>query len=111
VAGWLLTGFEGLDDDHGSAACGAGLLEGIGLVIALWVGVGFVVGRRDVEQLSGSGQVLGPAAVGGEAIMADAVKARGEHVEEKASDELGKRRMNSGIGRAMVLCRSPSLAR
>ncbi len=70
-----MSGLEGLDDDHGSAAGRAGLLEGFSPVIALCVGLGLVVRRRDVEQLTGSGEVLDAPAIGKKAIMADAVEA------------------------------------
>jgi hypothetical protein len=73
VAPWFPPGLEGLDDDHGPAAVGAGLAE------RLWPGIGLVGGfvsrRLDLEQLADPGEVLGAAAVGKEAIMADAVEA------------------------------------
>jgi hypothetical protein len=89
VALWLLSWVEGFDDDHGSAAAGARLAE------RLWRCIGLVDGRvlrrRDVKQFAGAGEVLGAAAIGKKAIMADTMEARGEHVEEKAADEFGYR--------------------
>ena len=40
------------------------------------------------EQLAGARDVLGALAAGEQAIVADAVEARGQHVHEKAADEL-----------------------
>ena len=40
------------------------------------------------EQLAGAGDVVGAAAVGEQAIVADAVEAAGQHVDEEAADEL-----------------------
>ncbi len=60
-------GLEGLDDDHGSAATGAGGGERICPVIGCCDGFGFVFGRRHLEQLSGPGEVPGAPAVGEEA--------------------------------------------
>ena len=40
------------------------------------------------EQFAGAGDVLGTCAAGEQAIVADAVEACGEHVHEKAADEL-----------------------
>ena len=40
------------------------------------------------EQFAGAGDVLGAFAAGEQAIVADAVEACGEHVHEKAADEL-----------------------
>ncbi len=70
-----LAGLEGLDDDHGSAATRAGLLERLSRVIGLGIGIGFVLRRLYGEQLTGPGEVLGTPAVGKEAVMADAVEA------------------------------------
>ncbi len=69
---WFLAGLEGLDDDHRPTAAGAGLG-------AAWrfigVGSGLVLGRGDLEQLAGPGQVLGAPAVGEQAVVANAVEA------------------------------------
>ena len=58
------------------------------------IGVG--VGRFDgidgnywqCEQLAGAGDVVGALAAGEQAIVADAMEACGQHVHEKAADEL-----------------------
>ena len=84
---WCGAAFEGLDDDHGPATGRAGVGEhrrliGIGnrIELALWC--------WDAEELTGAGQVLGTSAVGEEAVVADAVEALGQDVNEEASDEL-----------------------
>ncbi len=69
-----VSGLEGLDDDHGSAAGRAGIGEHRRLI-----GIGDRIGLApwcwDVEQLAGSGEVLDAPAIGKKAIMADAVEA------------------------------------
>ena len=50
--------------------------------------VGLVLVRLDGEQLACAREVLDASAVGEEALVADAVKAVGQHVEEEAADEL-----------------------
>ncbi len=92
MASWLLAGLEGLDDNHGSAAAGAGLAERLWRCIGL-VG-GLVLRRRDVQQFAGQSQVLGTAAIGEEPVMADAVEASGQDVEQEASDELSYRQVH-----------------
>ena len=86
---WLGAGLEALDDDHAAAAVGTGLGESrrLGAIVALAI-IGFGLPRRHGEQVASQGEVPGPAAVGEEAIMADAVKARGQDMEEEAADEL-----------------------
>ncbi len=82
-----MSGLEGLDDDHGSAAGRAGIGEhrrllgiGDGIELAPWC--------WDAEQPTGAGQVLGAPAVGEQSVVADAVEALGQDVDEEASDEL-----------------------
>ena len=50
--------------------------------------VGFALCRRHVEQLAGSGDVVGAPAIGEETVVADAMEAAGQHVDEEAADEL-----------------------
>ena len=70
------SGLEGLDDDHGPAAAGAGLLEGFGSVIDLAVRFGLVLRRRDMEQFTSPGEVLGACAICKEPVMSDPVETR-----------------------------------
>ncbi len=82
-----MCGFEGLDDDHGSTAVGAGLGEDRRFGVIGGVGV-VGLGGRHGEQFAGTGDVAGAAAVGKEPVMADAVEALGQDVDEEAADEL-----------------------
>ena len=58
-------------------------LVGVGVGVA-----GLVLRWRDAEQLAGAGEVLGAPAIGEQAVVADAVEAAGQHVDEEAADEL-----------------------
>src|SRR5689334_20824335 len=76
---------EALDDDEATTAAGAGrrwwrVVGGLG--------VGLLRGRGRGEQGPDPGDVGGPGAAGEQAVVADAVEAVGEHVEQKAADEL-----------------------
>ncbi len=84
---WWVSGLEGLDDDHATAAARAGQREARRLV-GLGNGFGLVLRCRQVEQLTHPGEVLGASAIGKEPVMADAVEALGECVDEEAADEL-----------------------
>src|ERR1700738_1220462 len=80
--------FKPLDDDHAAAAAGTEICR-------------FRLGSTGTHcfdslngndlrhgQFGGAGDVLGAFAAGEQAIVADAVEARGEHVDEKSADEL-----------------------
>ncbi len=75
-------GLEGFDDDHAPATAAAGVhrLGVVVLAVAFWL--------RHIEQLTGSCNVLHARSVGDEAIVSDAVETIGQHVQEKAADEL-----------------------
>src|SRR5882757_5452409 len=80
---------EGLDDDHAATAARAWervhrRLVGVGIA-------GLALRRRDSEQLAGAGEVVGAPAIGEQAIVSDAMEAAGQHVDEKAADELAAR--------------------
>jgi len=47
-----------------------------------------IVLRRHGEQLAGSGEVLGAPAIGGQPVVADAMEAARQDVDEKAAHEL-----------------------
>ena len=78
-----------LDDDHagaGSAGMGGQHARCVrcDIRLLLWVG-----GRRvGAEQCAGCCDVVGAVGVGEEPVVADAVEAPGQHVQEKAPDEL-----------------------
>ena len=63
------------------------------------IGSVVILGHLYGEQLTSAGQVPDAPTIGKEAVMADAVEARGQDVEEKAAHELG-------VSRVMVLYRS-----
>ncbi len=89
VVGWGLSGLEGLDDDHGTAAAGTGLVGGLCFpIVVLALGVGSVLVRLDLEELAGGREVFGAPAIGKEPAVADAVEASWQDVEEEASDAL-----------------------
>ncbi len=96
-----VSGLEGLDDDHGSPAGRAGIGEHRRLI-----GIGDRIGLApwcwDAEQLAGSGDVAGAPAIGEEAVVADAVEARGQHVDEEAADEL-RYRQGHGLVQIAIL--------
>ncbi len=67
---------------HGLASVGDSLSPGGGIL------VGFVGTRRYGVQLTGARDVVDARAAGEQAIVADAVEAAGQHVDEEAADEL-----------------------
>ena len=82
--------FEGIDNDHG---CTAGW-AGVG--VDQWVVVSNVcfwckrIVTAIAEEFTQSLHILDSGMVGKESVVADAVEACGQHVNEKASDELGR---------------------
>src|ERR1700757_5270921 len=80
---WRCTALEDLDDDHATAAAWASRLAAIddgtgGLPLRFLKG----------KQLTGACDVVGARAFGEQAVVADAVEAFGQHVDEEAADEL-----------------------
>ncbi len=82
--------FEGLDNDHGRTAGGAGVGTCRAVIlIHLHIrstGITGVIG----QQFAQPGQLFGPHGVSEQAVMTDAVEACGQYVDEKAPDELGR---------------------
>src|SRR5206468_3331762 len=79
---------EGLDDDHAAAAARA-WEQGRWRLVGTRVSVaGLVLRRLDAEQVADAGEVLGAPAIGEQAVVADAVEAAGQDVDEEATDEL-----------------------
>jgi hypothetical protein len=77
------TAREDLDDDHAAAAAWTARLMGIdsstdGPAVRLCSG----------EQLAGAGDVVGAGAFGEQAVVADAMQAFWQHVDEETADEL-----------------------
>src|SRR6266568_5056889 len=80
---------EGLDDDHAPAAARARMRERMGFSLAHGAGVaGLEVCCLDVEQLMRLRDVVGASAVREEAVVADAMEAAGQDVDQEAADEL-----------------------
>ena len=77
------TACEDLDDDHATAAAWASRLA----LIDGSTG-GPVFRRCRGEQLPRAGDVVGASVFGEQAVVADAVQALGQHVDEEATDEL-----------------------
>jgi hypothetical protein len=77
---WRCTVREDLDDDHAAAAAWTGRLAGIGGGRG---GIGFRFCNG--EQLAGTGDVVGARAFGEQAVVADAVQAFWQHMEEHVS--------------------------
>src|SRR5260370_32568520 len=85
---------EGLDDDHAPAAARARIRKRLGFGVASAAGIaGLDMGCLDVEQLTRLRDVVGASAVREEAVVADAMEAAGQDVDQEAADELvdGKR--------------------
>src|SRR5215472_14089198 len=85
----LAAGFEGLDDDHAPAAAGASIPV---FVVATIFGVITRRARRSWlgygEEPAGQCNVVGPAGIGEEAVVTDAMKSVGQDMDQEAADEL-----------------------
>ena len=99
---WRMAALEGLDDDHVPAAARA------------WrVGIGrfdgrLIDGRRcDREQLAGAFETGLASASGEEAIVADAVEAVGQHVDQETADELAGGQTHNLLAVAMLERKHP----
>src|SRR3989442_4918878 len=73
-----------LDDDHAAAATWT-----CRLVVIRSIGIGgFALGLWPSEQFAGAGDVVGAGGLGQQAVVADAVEALGQDVDEESADEL-----------------------
>src|SRR5260370_266757 len=80
---WRGTALEDLDDDHATAAAWTSWLAGIG------GGSGGPAFRFcNGEQFTRTCDVVGASAFGEQAVVADAVQALRQHVDEEAANEL-----------------------
>src|SRR6266567_7044481 len=80
---------EGLNDDQAPAAARARMRERLGFSLARGAGIaGLDMGCLDVEQLTRLRDVVGASGVCEEAVVADAMEAAGQDVDEEAADEL-----------------------
>src|SRR6266487_6201714 len=83
---WRCAAREDLDDDHATAAAWARAREGR-LVAIITIG-SIALGLLATEQLAGACDVVGAGGLGEQAVVADAVQALGQDVDEEAADEL-----------------------
>ena len=81
---------EDLDDDHAPAAAWTRVREGGRLVAIIIVGIGSLVFMElmATEQSTGACDVVGAGGLGEQTVVADAVEALGQDVDEEAADEL-----------------------
>ena len=80
---------EDLDDDHASAAAWTRVREDgrFGAIIIIGIG-SLALGLLATEQLAGACDVVGAGDLGEQAVVADAVEALGQDVDEEAANEL-----------------------
>jgi hypothetical protein len=113
----LAAGFESLDDEHAASAAWARACERL-----CWIGLlgRILLGRRwgEVQELPHGVDRFGTIAAGEQAVMADAVEAPGQDVDEEAADELISYLRYTGRGRgrqrpnpSKSLCRGTSSCR
>lgn len=81
---------EDLDDAHGTAATGAWLAQGERGDLKLWLRNGDLFRLLDAEQGADLGDVGLAGRAGQQAVMADAVEAVGQDVDQEPADELGR---------------------
>jgi len=85
---WLTAAREGLDDDHAATAAGTWTQQHAGFVDCCFGRLGFFQARRHREQLAGACDIGRAVAIGKQSVVADAVEAVRQDVDEKAADEL-----------------------
>src|SRR5271167_4663473 len=84
---WRCAALEDLDDDHATAAAWARARAGGRLVAIITIG-SIALGLLATEQLAGAIDVVGASSLGEQTVVADAVQALGQDVDEEAADEL-----------------------
>ena len=88
---WMAAGLEGLDDEHAAAAARARVCERLcGIGLARLLSFCRSIGRRwvQIQELTHVLDRFGAIAAGEQAVVADAVEALGQNVDEEAADEL-----------------------
>src|ERR1035441_6404041 len=96
----LLGACEDLDDEHrgwGMPAHKGGSCEAV-----ISAAVGGRPGRRLMQQLTRGGDVGLAASVGEQAVVTDAMKARGQDMQQEAADELLARQRHGLVARSPV---------
>ena len=85
----MLSTREGLDDEHRGAAVSAHEGRSGGAVIGATIaGVRGKGEHRLTQKIASSGDVVLAVGVGEQAVVADAMKAGGQHVQQEAAHEL-----------------------
>src|SRR3974377_166157 len=87
---WLAAGLEGLDDEHAAAAARARACERLCRIGLAGLLGRILLGRRwgEVQELPHGVNRFGAIAAGEQAVVADAVEALGQGVDEETADEL-----------------------
>src|SRR5271168_1580334 len=102
----LAAGLEGLDDDHAAAAAGASLRKHLR---HRWIDLDRLLGYRrgQSQEFARSRDCLDAIAGGEQAVVADAMEALGQYVDEEPADELAgverHRRISAGAFDPVVL--------
>ena len=83
---WLAAGLEGFNDEHAAATAGARLGEWLR---HRWIDFGRLLGHRRChsEEFARSHDGLGAVRAGEQAVVADAMEAFGQHVDEEPANE------------------------
>src|ERR1700674_4796449 len=101
---WRTTALEDLDDDHATAAAWTRRLAGIdGVTIEL--ALRFCSGK----QLTGACDVVGTRAFGEQAVVADAMQAFWQQVDQESADELVRAEWNSCSEKPSMMSQSDFL--
>src|ERR1700674_2174941 len=94
---------EGLDDDQAAAAARTWLRERLWLAaVGRGILVGSARGRRHGERFAGARDVVAAGAAGEQAVMADAMEAVWQHMDEEAADELAGRERHDLVARRPI---------
>ena len=104
----LTAGLEGLDDDHAPAAARTGAGQYASVIRGHLVLIGLLHVWGNIQELTRPVDVLGPVAVGKQAIMADAVETFWQDVHEEAANELVGMERRASLTPAVAACRWPS---
>ena len=99
---WLTAACEGLDDDHAATAAGTWTQQHAGFVDCCFGRLGFFQARRHREQLAGACDIGRAVAIGKQSVVADAVEAVRQDVDEKAADELVRAERHDFVSRAAI---------
>src|SRR5437870_11854571 len=115
-----VAGFKGLDDDHTPAAARTSVP--LGVFVTIFGAVALAAARRGgvgyAEEPVGQCDIAGAVGMGKKAVVTDAVKSVGQHVDQEAADELvgvERHQLVAGVALGPVILhlkvtRSPSKA-